>query len=209
MKNVTWVLFLSAICILPLSAQSIYLTPRAGLNLATITNANATSKPGLNFGVSGEYVSSVPHLAAVAGLFYSMQGADLKDGDINPEHNYLNIPLLLKYRVQAEAGENQKGLSFFAGPQFDIKAVGNKVGYDAEYSGILLSDDMSRTFGMSAVIGAEYLLDVGLVLSANVNIGLSNKAKERFLNYGTWINSKGSHKDMVVQINFGYRFSIF
>jgi hypothetical protein len=137
-----------------------------------------------------------------------MQGAKLNDSDISPEHNYLNLPVLLKYYVKAGTEDGHKGLSFYAGPQLDIKALANKVSYVTEYHGILLSDDMSKAFGMSAVIGMEYLFEVGLTLSANVNIGLTGKAKDRFLNYGMWLTSEGSYKDMVVQINFGYRFSL-
>jgi hypothetical protein len=210
MKNVTWLLFVSVIGVLPVGAQSVFLTPRAGLNLSTITQTEATIKPGLNFGVSAEYVyAPMPQLAVAAGLFYSMQGCDLKESAVNPEHNYLNLPVLFKYYVMAAGAEgNNGGLSFFAGPQFGVKAVVNKVSYAKEYSGILLSDDMTEAFGISAVVGAEYLFDVGLVISANANIGLSNKAKESFLNYGSRLTSNGSYKDLVIQITFGYRFSV-
>ena len=209
MKNITWLLFISAMWVLPVSAQSVFLTPRAGLNLSTITQAEATMKSGLNFGVSGEYAAPMSPLAAVVGLFYSMQGCNIKENAVHPEHNYLNLPVLFKYYLESGTEWDKRGLSIFAGPQFDLKAVANKVSYaKGEYSGILLSDDMSKTFGMSAVIGAEYLFDVGLVLSANVNIGLTDKAKEYFFNYGSRIPSNGPYKDLVIQINFGYRFSI-
>ncbi|MDR2811415.1 MAG: PorT family protein [Tannerellaceae bacterium] len=210
MKNVTWLLFLSVICVLPVRSQSIFLTPRAGLNLATITQADAGMKTGLNFGISGEYVyAPKPQLAAVAGLFYSMQGCNLKGSAVNPEHNCLNLPVLFKYYVNAGTEGNNKGFSFFAGPQLDVKAVVNKVSYikediehhkkDPQYD--ILRNNVNKTLGMSAVIGAEYLFDVGLTLSANVNIGLTNNTKDQF--------AKGrSYKDMVIQINFGYRFSI-
>ncbi|MDR2389122.1 MAG: PorT family protein [Tannerellaceae bacterium] len=209
MKHLTWFLFLSAINLLPLGAQSVLLTPRAGLNLSTITGAEATMKTGLNFGIGGEYLPSPnARLAFASGLFYSMQGCDLKESAVNPEHNYLSLPVLLKYYVQPGKEGNHQGLSLYGGPQFDLKAVGNKVSYATEYSGVLLSDDMSKTFGMSAVIGVEYLFEVGLVLAANVNIGLTNKAKDGFLNYGTLLTSQNTYKDLVIQLSFGYRFAI-
>jgi hypothetical protein len=206
MKNLICSLFLLQVWLLPINAQSIFLTPRAGLNLSTITQAEGGLKSGLNFGLSGEYeYAPNPKLAAEVGLYYSMQGTTYED--VDPEHNYLNIPVLFKYYLQKGADGRNKGLNFYAGPQIDIKAIVNKVSFAKEYKGILLSDDMTRPFGASLVVGAGYLFDVGLLLSLNLNFGLTNKAKKHFMNYGTSLKSSGTYKDFVAQISFGYRFA--
>jgi hypothetical protein len=204
MKHLIYLLLLSQACVWSASAQSVFLIPRAGLNLSTITQAEGDIRTGLNFGLSGEYAHT-SGLAAEVGLSYSMQGA--KYSGMSPEHNYLHLPFLLKYYLGQNAEGGAGGFNFFAGPQIDVKAVVNKVSYAKEYKGILLSDDMTRLFGASAVVGVGYLFDIGLTFSANLNIGLTNKAKERFMNYGVNLSSSGTYKDMVAQIKFGYRFS--
>jgi hypothetical protein len=208
MKHLIYLLLFLWVWVLPANAQSVFLAPRAGLNLSTITQTGGSLKSGLNFGISGEYTHP-SRLAAEVGLYYSMQGTKFKKGaGASPEHNYINIPILFKYYLRKGADEGTVGgLNFFAGPQIDVKALVNKVSYAEEYKGILLSDDMTRLFGASAVIGVGYLFDIGLMFSANLNIGLTNKAKERFNNYGTSLTSSGLYKDFVAQINFGYRFA--
>ncbi|MDR1918757.1 MAG: PorT family protein [Tannerellaceae bacterium] len=207
MKNLICTLFLLSAWVLPGSAQTIYLTPRAGLNVSTITQADGSFRSGLNFGVAGEYLFT-SQLAAEAGFYYSMQGVSLPDKDVSPEHNYLNIPLLVRYYLNPGTESGNQGLSFYAGPQIDIKALVNKVSYAHEYAGYLLSDDMSKPFAISAVIGAGYLFEVGLMVSANLNLGLTGIAKDKFLNYGSYLTSDRTYKNVVIQFNFGYRFSI-
>jgi hypothetical protein len=203
MKDLIYLLFLLWVWVLPVNSQSVFLAPRAGLNLSTITQTDGDLKSGLNFGISGEYMHT-SRLAAEVGLYYSMQGTKFTES-ASPEHNYMNIPILFKYYLgKGSDGGVAGGLNFFAGPQIDVKAVVNKVPYAKEYKdkgeGERSLFDMTRPFGASAVIGVGYLFDIGLVLSANLNLGLTNKAKERYA-------SSGSYKDLVAQINFGYRFS--
>jgi hypothetical protein len=136
------------------------------------------------------------------GLHYSMQGSYFKFADISPEHNYLNIPVLFKYYIKRKDGdEGKKGISLFGGPQLDLKMVVNKVGYTTNTINQLLNEDITQELGSSLVIGAEYLFDNGLVISANMNIGLADKVKEPF-------TSTGSYRDMVAQVKFGYRFAL-
>jgi hypothetical protein len=191
-----------------MNAQSVFITPRAGLNLSNITGTGGSLRPGLSFGISGDYMHS-SSVGVEVGLHYSMQGSYFKFADISPEHNYLNIPVLFKYYIKRKDGEEgKKGLNVFGGPQLDLKMVVNKVGYTSNTTGLLLSDDMTQSLGSSLVIGAEYLFESGLVVSANMNIGLANKAKEQFSNYGTVLTTTGSYRDMVAQIKFGYRFAL-
>jgi hypothetical protein len=203
MKYVSYAILLLQAWVLPVNAQSVFLTPCAGMNLSTITQAGGSVRSGLNFGISGEYVFA-SRLAAATGLYYSMQGTKFED--ISPEHDYLQIPLFLKYYATKDAPGGDKGFNLFAGPQLDIKAMVNQVPYAKEYRKENMGEsymlfDMTRPFGLSAVIGAGYLFDNGLTLSANLNFGLTNKVKERY-------TGAGSYKDFVAQIKFGYRFAL-
>jgi hypothetical protein len=208
MKNLICTLFSLLAWAFPSNAQSFFITPRAGLNLSTITQTGGSLRPGLNFGVSGEYRHN-GHIAAEIGAHYSMQGSHFKFADVSPEHDYLNIPVLVKYYVKRmENDEEYKGFSVFAGPQLGLKMIVNKVGYTPTTVGVLLSDDMTQSLGTSFVLGGEYLFENGLVISANLNFGLTNKAKAQFINFGSVVTTTGSYRDFVAQFKFGYRFAV-
>ncbi|MDR1624570.1 MAG: PorT family protein [Tannerellaceae bacterium] len=204
MKKIVCLLLL--LTVFQLDAQTFRYAARAGLNLADKTNTSGTLKPGLNFGVSAEYLFT-PLFSAEAGLYYSMQGSKFKFANTDLEHNYLNIPLLAKYYVY-------RGLSFFAGPQLGIKANVNKQAFGSkEFETKRVEGDMVKPFDLSAVIGAGYLLENGFFVSANINAGLTNTAKSRF-DYDDDNDGKGtsyptdkeSFKNIVIQFNFGYCF---
>jgi hypothetical protein len=208
MKNLICTLFSLLAWASPSSAQSFFITPRAGFNLSTITQTGGSLRTGLNFGVSGEYMHNA-HIAAETGLHYSMQGSHFKDANVSPEHDYLNIPVLVKYYIKGvENREEYKGFNVFAGPQLGVKVMVNKVGYTSSTTGSLISDDMTRSLGASFVVGGEYLFKNGLALSANLNFGLTNKAKAQFVNFGSVVTTTGSYRDFVAQFKFGYRFSV-
>jgi hypothetical protein len=211
MKNLICTLFVLLAWAFPSNAQSFFITPRAGVNLSNITQTGGSLRTGLNFGVSGEYQPNA-HIAAEIGMHYSMQGSRFKFANVSPEHDYLNIPVLVKYYIKGvgngENNEGHEGFNVFAGPQLSLKMVVNKVGYTAATAGNPIDEDMTRFMGTSFVAGGEYLFNNGLVLSANLNLGLTNKAKDHFTNYGTVVTTTGSHKDFVVQFKFGYRFAV-
>ncbi|MDR0750832.1 MAG: PorT family protein [Tannerellaceae bacterium] len=188
-----------------INAQTFRYAARAGLNLADKTNTSGTFKPGLNFGVSAEYLLT-PLFSAEAGLYYSMQGSKFKFANTDLEHNYLNIPVLAKYYVD-------RGLSLFAGPQLGIKANVNKQAFGSkDFEKERVEGDMVKPFDLSAVIGAGYLLENGFFVSANINAGLTNTAKSQFSYYNnngkitSHATDKKSFKNIVIQFNFGYCF---
>jgi hypothetical protein len=198
MRKITCLLLL--LVTMHASAREFRFIPRAGLNLANTTNTGGSMKPGLNFGIATEYMFT-PVFAAETGLYYSLQGARFKFASVDLKHDYLNIPILAKLYVY-------KGLNFFVGPQFGIKMSVNKLSYsDDNNGGKLIDSDMTKPFDAAAVIGAGYLFRTGLVISANANIGLTNKAKDSFVSGDEIIQvSNQSYKNMVIQFNFGYRF---
>lgn len=182
------------------NAQKFRYSARAGLNLADKTNTSGTFKPGLNFGVSAEYLFS-SLISAELGAYYSMQGSKFKFANTDLQHNYINFPLLAKFYVY-------RGLNVFAGPQLGIKANVNKQAFGSkEFEDKRVEGDMVKPIDVSAVIGAGYLLVNGFFVSANLNWGLTNTAKGWFEYAGTSYPTDGdSYKNLVIQLNFGYRF---
>ena len=210
MKKIVCLLLLTVTCYV--NSQEMHYIPKVGINLATTTNTDGNIMPGLNVGMGFEFMLT-PKFALEPGLYYSMQGADFPN--INLKHDYLNIPILAKFYVT-------QWLSVFAGPQVGIKASSNKIAYGPDkypgdysainYRGGLITEDISKAFDAAAVVGVGYAFLYGLYMSANVNIGLTNKLKSNFefqtdsAPVETFNTGDASCKNLVFQFNFGYRF---
>ncbi|MDR1980532.1 MAG: PorT family protein [Tannerellaceae bacterium] len=179
--------------------QALYLIPKAGLNLANTTHTTGTIKPGLHFGLSAEYMFT-PAFAAEAGFSYSMQGAKFGHENVDLKHDYLNIPVLAKYYVY-------NGFNIFAGPQLGFKINSSKIGFGGEHIGDLLDRDMTKPVDFSAVIGAGYLFDTGLLFSVNVAVGLTDISEDEILfENEPYAIEDETHRNWMIQLNFGYRF---
>ncbi|MDR0995293.1 MAG: PorT family protein [Tannerella sp.] len=182
----------------PAAAQkTVFLTPRAGLNLANITSAGGNLRPGLNFGLSGEYLLA-RQWSAEAGLFYSMEGSQLPSPHLSPDLGYLCIPIEAKFYL-TDGYDGTRGFFFHLGPQFNFALMRDKINYTAghEQDDDLLTASPTKGFAFSIVAGLGYLFPVGFQLSLNLDEGLSN------------INRMDSgYRNYVVQMNFGYRFSL-
>ncbi|MDR2495989.1 MAG: PorT family protein [Tannerellaceae bacterium] len=214
MKKTILLIMLTALPLLSASAQGEFaLTPRAGLNLATITSTKGSSiKPGLNFGVVADYMFT-SQWGVESGLMYSMQGATFSG--LSPSIDYLNIPLLAKFYLTDYYTESM-GFYVVAGPQFGLVGIMDKVGYTTGYEGKLMPDAITKGFDYAAVVGVGYELESGLALSAHINWGLANIAKDSFKAYTTTgqstteqvIKRDKSYSNFVFQLNFGYRFTL-
>ena len=214
MKKTILLIMMTALTILSVSAQGkLALTPRAGLNLATITSTKGSSlKPGLNFGITVDYLFS-SQLGVESGLVYSMQGTTFSA--LSPGLDYLHIPLLAKYYLTDYYTES-RGFYIVAGPQLGLIAVMDKVGYPTDYEGKLMPDAITKELDFAAVLGVGYELQSGLALSAQFNLGLANIAQDSFRAYTTTsqatseqvIKRDKSYKNFVFQLNFGYRFTL-
>jgi hypothetical protein len=222
MKNVTLIIIGSlALLTTPAVAQSsLSITPRAGLNFAAITNVKTGSaKPGLNYGASLDYMFT-PRAGIDISALYSMQGVTVAatSNDVNnPGHDYILLPITFKLFFNERDGRPD-GFNIFAGGQADILAVTDKVGYTTGYEGKLMPEVITKPFGFSIVAGAGLLLESGLMLSANLNWGLTNIVKDNFKGYvqidqyhqpiTVDLQRDKSYSNLAVQINFGYCFSL-
>jgi hypothetical protein len=136
-----------------------------------------------------------------------MQGSNFKFSNLSPEHDYITIPILLKFHANSGNTEGE-GFNIFAGPQFDLLAQVNKISFMKGSEGDLLADEMTNPAGFSAVFGAGYVFGNGFTISANLNVGLTNVADDRIWTKEVAITREDSYKNIVFQMNFGYRFSL-
>lgn len=202
MKKIALLLF--ALITLQVSAQDFHFMPKIGLNLANMANNEGSMKPGLNIGVAAEFPLS-SQFAIEPGIYYSMQGTKESEGGFagKIKNDYLNIPIYAKAYLY-------KGLYAFAGPQFGF-LVNSKA--KASIGGAEVSIDAKKvfqTFDCSLGIGLGYQFDLGLLVSMNYNIGLTNTLKDGTLEFAgakekvDWGGEKS--RNGVLQINLGWRF---
>ena len=198
-----WIVLLFALLTMPVVAQEFHFIPKVGLNIANMTQLEGDVRPGVNVGFAAEFPVA-PSFAIEPGLYYSMQGTkDSEDGlKATLQTDYLNIPIYAKFYAY-------EGFHLFAGPQFGFN-VRSKAKVSS--SGTALSTDFKdyiNTFDFSLGIGAGYQFDMGLLISANYNIGLTNAIKADALKSDLTADWKKHDLDShhgVFQITLGWRF---
>lgn len=167
---------------------SFTLQPRAGINIATITDIDhTTSRVDFAGGLEGEYqVTDLFSLSA--GLMYSRQGYKMEDlkASLGPfektyegdswKPSYLNIPIMANVYVV-------KGLAVKLGIQ-----PGFMVDKDDAGDGV-------NTFDFSIPVGVSYEYS-NVVLDARYNWGL------------TKLHDNVDSKNSVFQITLGYKFEL-
>lgn len=153
------------------SETSVYYGVRLGMNISTITGKyiDADSKVGMTLGgVLGLRVSETTPVFLESGLYYSGRGA--KDLNLN----YLELPILIKYGIQAT---DNIALLPFIGPYFaqaisgKTKINGVKVGTFDEKKWMGLN---RFNMGFKLGCGAEYNK---LYLELGYQFGVNNISK--------------------------------
>ena len=176
-----------------LDKQNLYYGARMGLTLASMSGDAELSgmKAGLTLaGVIGLRVSSSSPVFLESGFYYTQRGG--KDGSYTANLSCLEIPILLKYGIQAS--EDIAVLPFI-GPYFAY-GVGGKM----EYSGINGKEKQStyeflnrNDMGIKVGCGAEYNM---VYLELAYQFGLVNVAD----------NDKYSIHANQLSINLGVNF---
>lgn len=198
MKKLSLVLIVTLISAASLFAQgSFRFGPKVGINLANISNSDNVSndsdgkyKMGIHLGAVGE-MQITDLLGFQVELLYSGQGFRFKalNGKVQARVNYLNVPVLVKFRVW-------EGLSLEAGPQFGI-ACNAKTRLKSGDTVIKtkFNDDLNR-FDLSLSLGMSYELFTGIIASARYNVGLTNVFDK------DWVGS--TNKNSVFQFSVAY-----
>ncbi|UKK51784.1 PorT family protein [Prevotella sp. E13-17] len=158
-----------------LNESTVYYGIRMGVNFSTITGdlVDVDSKAGMTLGgVIGLRVSDTTPIFVESGLYYSARGA--KDFNLN----YLEIPVLIKYGIQAT---DDIAILPYIGPYFSY-GIGGKykfAGIDGKHSSynIVKHPDMGFKLGC----GAEYNK---LYAELGYQFGVMDIAKDNDLDAG-------------------------
>lgn len=179
---------------------------KAGLNLATITGDLEDIKSRTSFHIGGMAEITISEEFAVQPeLLYSAQGA--KYDGFTLALDYLYVPIMAKYFVTEE-------FSLEAGPQFGY-LLSAKLKEDSSNSGNGGNDgnvntldrraesvdvkDSVKSFDFGLNIGAGYLVDSNIYVSARYFLGLANG--------NDFDDSEGDFKNSVFQLSVGYFFN--
>lgn len=160
-----------------LSESSVYYGLRLGMNMATLTGDDAAlgvdlgTKVGLNFApVIGLRVSDTTPIFLESGLYFSGSGA--KKDKTSVSLNYLEVPILIKYGIQAT---DDIAVLPFLGPTFRYGLFGGKTKIPGEGKVDSFGDDKFKRadVGIKLGCGAEYNK---LYLEAGYQFGITNIA---------------------------------
>lgn len=159
-----------------LSESSVYYGIRLGLNVSTITGdyMDLDSKTGMALGgVIGLRVSETTPVFIESGLYYSGRGA--KKDKLSVSLNYLELPILIKYGIQAT---DDIAVLPFIGPYFSYGIAG-KYKYPIA-NGTIEKDSSYDAFnhfdmGFKVGCGAEYNM---LYLELGYQFGVTNIAED-------------------------------
>lgn len=181
---------------------SFNLQPKAGVNIATMTNSDGgESRIGFVAGAELEY-QATSLFSVTAGALYSQQGVKSDDDDITEtiKMDYVNIPILANIYVA-------KGLAVKAGiqPGFrvndKVKVKGGGVSAEMSLEDALHAagdDDISvKNIDFAIPVGISYQCK-HLQFDARYNFGITSA-----------ISGDGeSTKNSVLQITVGYKFKL-
>ena len=212
MKKVVLLFILFVFSLSQAAAQEFHFIPRIGLNLAnTYPESFADMRPGLNIGVAEEIRFS-KLFALEPGVYYSMQGyqqENAKGETARLKADYLNIPVYAKFYLY-------RGFHLFAGPQvgFNVRAKASNYIFvsaptpvhQSEYDFSGDKKEEIRNCDFSVLMGLGYTFDMGLVISANYNLGCTHFFKEPEYSFGGSNHFRGKDHNGVIQFNLGWRF---
>ena len=179
-----------------LSESSVYYGARIGLNVSTLTGDvdDLSAKAGLNLGgVIGLRLSEATPVFLESGLYFTMNGAKKDKNEVNL--NYLAIPILIKYGIQAT---DDIFILPYLGPTFGY-GISGKVKGDGYSESAFGSDKYSRPdVGIKLGCGAEYNK---LYLELGYKFGITNIAD--------WKDAKNNDASVhngAFFVNFGVNF---
>lgn len=140
---------------------------KAGLNVSKLTGSNFDNQKVKSlFGANGGVFASIPagkNFSVQPELSFSMEGAQEENSNAKLKVNFINLPVMLKYRTES-------GFFVEAGPQVgylaSAKADGNGATIDFK--------DQLQSFNFSAGAGLGYQLDKSIGVGARYMFGLSD-----------------------------------
>ena len=176
--------------------------PKAGLNLATLTNdSEAKIRPALTVGGEFGYVAS-PKMALSFGAMYSQQGckAIFQGIDGTIKMDYINIPVIASYRATDKLAIKiglQPGFMINDKVKISGNGVSAEVGLEESYRSIGFDVNINKV-DLSIPIGISYDFD-NVQVEFRYNAGITNA-----------MTAEGgfSTKNSVFQFTIGYKFGL-
>jgi hypothetical protein len=176
--------------------------PKAGLNLATMTNDDdAKIRPALTIGGEFGYVAS-PKVALSFGAMYSQQGCkgNVQGIDATIKMDYINVPIIAACRVTDNLSV-KVGLQpgFLINDKVKVSANGAsaEVGLKESYDAIGMDVTINKV-DFSIPIGISYDFS-NVQLDLRYNAGLTNILS---------ITGGEGTKNSVFQFTIGYKFGL-
>ena len=176
--------------------------PKAGLNLATMTNDDdAKIRPALTIGGEFGYVAS-PKVALSFGAMYSQQGCkgNVQGIDATIKMDYINVPIIAACRVTDNLSV-KVGLQpgFLINDKVKVSANGAsaEVGLKESYEAAGMDVTINK-FDLSIPIGISYDFN-NVQLDFRYNAGLTNALS---------IPGGEGTKNSVFQFTIGYKFGL-
>ena len=173
------------------AAGSFSVTPKVGLNIASLTD-NKDSDPRFGLAAGAEFMYQASDIVGVSfGAIYSMQGCKIKNSDVKYNLDYINIPILANYYVA-------KGFAVKAGiqPAFKVSSKIKDGGESADIKGL-------KSFDLAIPLGLSYEIS-NFVIDARYNLSLT-KIADDFTEDGVKYEYG---KNQVIQITLGYKFAL-
>lgn len=174
-----------------LTGTEFYFGPKFGFNVASISDGLNKSKFSFHLGAFAEFKFN-DLFGLQTELIYSRQGDKGKSGGMKTwaRVNYLNIPVLAKFYVW-------EGVSVDLGPQLGF-ALNGKNKTKSGGTEVKTDIDHLNTVDLSFAMGLSYDFNMGLVVSARYNLGLTNVIeKDKF---------GGNNQNRVFQLSAGWKF---
>lgn len=168
--------------------------PKMGLNLTNISNSDGNNKASIHLGAFAN-ARLTDLLGMQVELMYSRQGVADKfhmNGEkvkVKARVNYLNIPVLAQLHVY-------KGLYAEVGPQFGF-ALNARQKIKSGSTVVKEKIDDLNVFDLSWALGVSYELDMGFVVSARYNLGITNVFDKDVVGV--------NNKNRVFQLSVGYK----
>lgn len=175
---------LLAICVIfstEISAQCV-LGIKGGINYSTIGgDANRMKlRKSIHLGLFHQQKLN-ENITLQPELVYSSQGAKSSTGAVEYVNNYLNLPVMLKFRLI-------RGVSCEVGPQFGLLLSANERVYD-----ITLSDNDPDDFDLAFSLGLGFENEI-VLLETRANLGIISSNTNR-----------GFFPNQVLQATIGFK----
>lgn len=151
---------------------------KAGLNISTLVHSDEIDyqpKTGLILGPTIELTSPYSQFSVQSEILFFQNGARFKESGTELEINYLQVPLLIKYRLDTPLSDRSP--VFIFGPYYNlhITTEGRIPGFFAPVS----LSDLTNTSAMGIILGAEISFQ-SVHIGLQSNIDISNTYKKLY-----------------------------